>query len=256
MCGRYATTADPATLAAELDALDETPNAEGGGSPRVGYNIAPTTTVAAVVDRRDDSADADSPLRRRIRAMRWGLVPHWSKEIKKGPLLFNARAESAADKPAFRTSMKSKRCLIPMDGWYEWVQADDPVTGKLVKVPYFMTPRDGSRIYVAGVWSAWRDPSAQEDAPPLLSCAVLTTDAVGVLTEIHDRMPLVVSPDRWQAWLAPDRPAAEDLLQPPADFDSTIEVRRVSTKVNQVRNEGSDLIVPVGDADEREPQLF
>lgn len=265
MCGRYATTADPKTLAAELDALDETAPREDSGSgaapastPRVGYNIAPTTTVATVVDRRDDAGADGTPVRRRIRAMRWGLVPLWAKEIKKGPPLFNARAESAAEKPAFRASMKNKRCLVPMDGWYEWLQTEDPAAQKLVKIPYFMTPRDGSRLYVAGVWSVWRDP-ANKDAPPLLSCAVLTTDAVGALTEIHDRMPLVMPRDRWDAWLSPDAPPSSELLHPPADIDAAIEIRRVSPKVNQVRNDGADLIEPVA-ADTQgsgvQPQLF
>lgn len=275
MCGRYATTADPATLAAELDALDETQqggavtarststgsSAHSAGDPpsarvRVGYNVAPTTTIATVVDRHDESANSESPLRRRIRAMRWGLVPVWSKEVKKGPLLFNARAESAAEKPAFRSSMKNKRCLIPMDGWYEWVKGEDSEgrgEKKLAKIPYFMTPRDGSRLYVAGVWSVWRDPEHQ-DSPPLLSCAVLTTDAIGALTRIHDRMPLAVPPERWDAWLSPDAAPSEELLHPPADFDSLIEIREVSTKVNHVRNEGPELIEPAGSEAERHPQ--
>ncbi|GAA3177730.1 hypothetical protein GCM10020255_069890 [Rhodococcus baikonurensis] len=183
MCGRYATTADPATLAVELDALDET---DHSAPVEADYNVAPTTEVLTVVERHDRE-NPDSDPTKRIRRMRWGLVPSWTKELGKGPVLFNARADSLAEKPAFRTAFKFKRCLVPMDGWYEW-QTEATGGKKAAKIPYYMHPDDGSRLFMAGVWSAWRDPRG-ENASPVLSCSIVTVDSLGHLEQVHDRMP-------------------------------------------------------------------
>ncbi|GGC66462.1 SOS response-associated peptidase [Hoyosella rhizosphaerae] len=243
MCGRYAVTADPATLAAELDAIDETEPDE----VRVGYNIAPTSTVAAVVDRheRSDDApeDATGDVRRRIRAMRWGFVPVWAKQIQSGPLLFNARSESVATKPAFRQAYSRHRCLVPMEGWYEWVPQESATRSRPVKIPYFMSRADGQRLFAAGVWSAWRNP---DDDHVLLSCAVLTTAAAGALARVHDRMPLMLPPNHWDQWLDPDASAPDVLLTNPGEeFAEQIDVRQVSTLVNSVRNDSPKLIEAV-----------
>mgnify|MGYP002651632265 CR=1 FL=1 len=201
MCGRFAVTTDPAKLAAEIDAVNEVPaSAASGPDDAAGtaatdsgqsgagsddraarplgtnYNVAPTTTILTVVERHSHDDPHDDP-RLRVRAMRWGLVPSWAKEVGKGPLLFNARAETAAEKSSFRTSVKSKRCLVPMDGWYEWKPGPADSRGKPTKIPFFMSPKDGTRLFMAGLWSAWHDPT-DPDAPPLLSCTILTTDAV------------------------------------------------------------------------------
>ncbi|MGH3621034.1 MAG: SOS response-associated peptidase, partial [Sciscionella sp.] len=119
MCGRYVSTKDPAQLAAEFDAVDATE----GGAPAADYNVAPTKQVCGVVTRHPrDAAGTPDPdtTERRIRLMRWGLVPHWAKDSSVGVKMINARAESAATKPAFRNSLTSRRCLLPADGWYEW----------------------------------------------------------------------------------------------------------------------------------------
>jgi putative SOS response-associated peptidase YedK len=239
MCGRYASSRDPATLAVDFDAVDGT----NGAAPGADYNIAPTKPVLSVVTRhpRDAQGVAD-PERtvRTIRVMRWGLVPHWATDPGVGSRLINARAETAASKPAFRDALARRRCLLPADGWYEWQRSDTH------KQPFFITPVDGSGIALAGLWSTWRGPDAA--APPLVTCAVLTTAAVGPLAEIHGRMPLIVPAQAWQAWLDPDcddstRDAVRDLLlPPPTELVYALELRPVSTAVNNVRHEGPALV--------------
>lgn len=227
MCGRYATTANPATLAADLDAVNE-----AGGDRPPDYNVAPTTEVLTVVDRHGSW---------RIRRMRWGLLPPWTTALGKGPVLFNARADSAENKPAFRNAFKNKRCLVPMDGWYEWQTEDS--AGKVKKIPYYLSPQDGSRLYVAGLWSVWHDP-AVVDSPPVSSCSIVTVDSAAQLSNVHDRMPLVLPRDRWARWLDPARVPAADLLEFSPAAIADIEVRRVSTLVNNVRNNGPELVEP------------
>ncbi|GGL08909.1 SOS response-associated peptidase [Nocardia jinanensis] len=280
MCGRYATTTDPGRLAVELDAIDETEipgdsGARGSASvagedadtrrddrrPGVNYNVAPTTQILTVVDRHTHEHPDDTPSRR-IRRMRWGLIPHWTKAAEpgipvKGRPLFNARADKAATLPSFRDAVKYRRCLVPMDGWYEWLVEPDPSgpgKGKkprVVKHPYFMSHPDGSRLYMAGLWSVWKDRSL-DDPEPLLSCTILTTDAIGDLTRIHDRMPLPMPPERWGAWLDPDHPAPADLLEPPSEeLVAEIAARPVSPLVNSVKNNGPELLASPGDAAEQ-----
>ncbi|WP_305095319.1 SOS response-associated peptidase [Prescottella sp. R16] len=240
MCGRYATTADPAALAVELDAVNET----GEPVESANYNVAPTTGVLTVVARHDHG-DADSPVRRRIRRMRWGLVPAYAKDPGRSAPLFNARSETVATKPSFRTSLRHKRCLVPMDGWYEWQTEPAPgdTAGRAVKVPYYMSRGDGQRIFMAGLWSVWHDPKAPTD-PPLLSTTILTTDSVDQLANVHERMPLILPPDRWDAWLDPDSLGHPDLIRPSLEAVAAVEIRRVSPKVNSVRNNGPDLLAP------------
>ena len=247
MCGRYAVTTDPAKLAAEIDAVNEVPADLDGPPAKPSYNVAPTTTVMTVVKRHSDGdhgPDDDATLR--IRAMRWGLVPPWTKELGKGPLLFNARAETAAEKSSFRSAVKSKRCLVPMDGWYEWKKGPVGENGKPTKIPFFMSPRDGTRLFMAGLWSVWRPRDAEPDTPPLLSTTILTTDAVGALTEVHDRMPLIMPFGSWDAWLDPDATAPDELFAAPSQaIAAAIEIREVAPLVNRVANNSPELLEPV-----------
>jgi putative SOS response-associated peptidase YedK len=235
MCGRYASTRDPATLAVEFDALDAT----GGMAPEADYNVAPTKAVLSVVTRhpRDAQGIPDPACTvRSIRVMRWGLVPHWAKDPSVGSRMINARAESAADKPAFRDAVARRRCLLPADGWYEW--QSEPGSRKQ---PIFITPADGSGVALAGLWSTWR--GANVTAPPLATCAVVTTEAVGPLAEIHDRMPLILPVQAWETWLDPDCDDPGELLAPPAaELVHALELRPVSTAVNDVRRGGHELI--------------
>lgn len=239
MCGRFAVTTDPALLAGQIQALDET--AAAGDRPN--YNVAPTTTISAVVKRHSEPGDEST---RRIRSMRWGLVPPWARAgadgapERKGPLLINARAETITSSPAFRGAARHKRCLVPMNGWYEW-QPTGAVRGP--KTPYYLYAADGGLLLMAGLWSAWRPGNAPATTPPLLSCTIITTDAVGPLARIHDRMPLSVSAGDWDRWLDPDAPVDEGLLAGHGDSDR-IAVREVSTLVNNTANNGPELIEP------------
>ena len=252
MCGRFAVTTDPALLAQKIKAIDEA-TAAGAEATAPNYNVAPTSTIASVVSRHAEPEDQPT---RRVRLMRWGLVPPWAKAGSdgapetKGPLLINARADKVTTSPAFRSSAKSKRCLIPMDGYYEWrVNSDAGAGGKSRKTPFFMYREDGEPLFMAGLWSVWR-PKDREGATPLLSCTIITTDAPGELAEIHDRMPLVVPERDWDRWLNPDGPVDEDLLSRPPDVRG-IRMREVSTLVNNVRNNGPKLLEPVGQEPEQ-----
>ncbi|MGQ0773646.1 MAG: SOS response-associated peptidase [Pseudonocardiales bacterium] len=240
MCGRYASTKDPATLATKFDAVDGTEGLARGPE----YNVAPTTPVLSVVTRHPrDAAGSPDPERtvRSIRVMRWGLVPHWAKDPSFGSRMINARAESAATKPAFRDALARRRCLLPADGWYEWQPAATP---RARKQPFFLTPADGSGLAMAGLWSTWRGPDAA--AAPLVTCAVLTTAAVGRLTAIHDRMPLLLPAEAWEDWLNPDSHDPSLLLAPPAQqLVDALELRPVSTAVNDVRHRGPELVTRI-----------
>lgn len=235
MCGRYASTRDPARLAAEFDAVDAT----GPDAPDADYNIAPTKNVVSVVQRHPRDAEGNRDMartERSLRSMRWGLVPKWAKDRSMGSRLINARAETVTSKPAFRSAIKYQRCLLPADGWYEWKRDG----GR--KIPYFMTPLAGEGLAFAGLWSSWRDPKATDEALPLVTCAVLTTDAVGPLVEVHSRMPLLLPRSAWSQWLDPDLDGVGDLLVPPsADQVAQLEIRPVSSAVNNVRNNGPEL---------------
>lgn len=251
MCGRFAVTTDPAKLAEKIKAIDEaTGTAPDAAAPN--FNVAPTTTIATVVTRHAEPEDDPT---RRVRLMRWGLIPPWAKAGAdgapegKGPLLINARAEKVTSSPAFRASAKSKRCLIPMDGYYEWRVNPDRDGKKSRKTPFFMYREDGEPLFMAGLWSVWK-PKDQKDAQPLLSCTIITTDAPGELAEIHDRMPLVVPERDWDRWLNPDAPVDEGLLARAPDVHG-IRMREVSTLVNSVRNNGPELLAPVEEQSEQ-----
>jgi putative SOS response-associated peptidase YedK len=255
MCGRFAVTTDPALLAQKIQAIDESRAAESAESSKDGpgganygaanYNVAPTTTISTVVKRHTDPDDEST---RRVRSMRWGLIPPWTKSGTdgapdgKGPLLINARADKVTTSPAFRSSAKAKRCLVPMDGWYEWRPNGDIGGKKAPKTPFYMHGADGELLFMAGLWSTWR-PAGDSGVPPLLSCTIITTDAAGPLADIHDRMPLTISRDDWDRWLDPDAPIDEGLLRGHGDLDR-IAVREVSRLVNSVRNNGPELIEP------------
>jgi putative SOS response-associated peptidase YedK len=234
MCGRFVVTTDPALLAVRLDAIDET----GQRFARPNYNVAPTTTIAAVVARREESGDTPD---RRIRGMRWGLRPPWVKADADGTplaksLLINARAETLTTSPAFRAAARRQRCLVPMDGYYEWMANPEPGA----KTPFYMHRRDGSPILVAGLWSVWRP---DEASAPILTCTIVTTDAVGGLAGIHNRMPLMLDEHDWDRWLNPDAPAPDDLIASRADI-SDIAIQEVSRLVNRVANNGPELLEP------------
>ena len=244
MCGRYASIKAPADLADEFHAVDATEGVEPD------YNVAPTKSIVAVVERHPRDADGNRDLdvvERSLRVVRWGLVPSWAKDPKSGARMINARSESAAEKPAFRRALAARRCLIPADGWYEWQRGEDH------KQPYYTHCLDGSSLAMAGLWEYWKpkDDPADEYPDGLVTATVLTTAAVGPLRQIHDRMPLVLPAAAWDAWLNPDASAGDEgvaawLSTPPSDeLVARLELRPVSPRVNNVRNKGPELIEPI-----------
>lgn len=192
------------------------------------YNVAPTQQIYAVAEH-DDA--------RILTSFRWGLVPFWAKDLKIGAKAINARAESAADKPMFRTSFADKRCLIPIDGFYEW---ERKAKGKL---PHYIRHADGSPLAVAGLWSSWRDPETDER---ILTATILTGRPNSLVEPIHDRMPVILTPDRWDTWLdrgVTDTDVVRSLIDTyPAD---RLTEHAVSTLVNTVANNTPDLITPL-----------
>jgi putative SOS response-associated peptidase YedK len=195
-------------------------------------------------------SDGDGSATRRIRPMRWGLLPSWVKADSGGrpmakSLLINARAETLTTSPAFRSAARRRRCLVPMDGYYEWMRPTDAGSGAR-KTPFYLSRADGRPLLMAGLWSVWKPPEypeSPEPAGPMLTAAIVTTDAVGALSRVHDRMPLVIAERDWDRWLDPESPAPADLLGAPPDVGG-IAIREVSTLVNRVANNGPELIAP------------
>lgn len=180
--------------------------------------------------------------------MRWGLVPSWAKAgpdgapASGGPLLINARADKVTTSPAYSASVERRRCLVPMDGYYEW-RAEGPRTGGGARKTPFYIHGDGAMLYAAGLWSVWRPHRPSDLSGTVLSFAIITTAAVGELAGIHDRMPLLLPEDCWDTWLDPDAGVDTTLLSRPPDVTG-IAVREVSTLVNSVRNNSPELIAP------------
>ncbi len=247
MCGRFAITTDPALLATQIDAINEVP---AGADTGPNYNVAPTDGIVTVVSRHTEAGDQPT---RRLRLMRWGLLPAWAKPgpggapAPGGPLLINARADKVTTSPAYRASAERRRCLVPMDGYYEW-RADAPEPGgpagagarsRARKTPFYIHG-EGAMLFAAGLWSIWRPDRL---SATVLSVAIITTEAVGELAEIHDRMPLLLPEDCWQSWLDPDSAIDTTLLARPPDVTG-IATHEVSTLVNSVRNNSPELIAP------------
>ena len=175
MCGRYSSTKAPADLADEFRAVDAT---EGEVTPD--FNVAPTKQVCTVVQRHprdEDGTPLPDVTERTVRLVRWGLVPSWSKDPSGGARMINARSETAADKPAFRRALASRRCLLPADGWYEW-QRRDTETGK-TKQPYFTHYRDGASIAMAGLWEYWKPKADNADLAAEYPDGLVTVAVLG-----------------------------------------------------------------------------
>jgi putative SOS response-associated peptidase YedK len=244
MCGRYASSRRPEDLIEEFEV--EEPRVAAPLEPD--YNVAPTKEVYAVV-QRPPSRDSDEPPRRQLRVLRWGLVPSWAKDPSIGNRMINARMETVAEKPAYKKAFAARRCLLPADGYFEWYPTEQLTrAGKPRKQPFFIRPRDGGTLAMAGLYEIWRDPTREEDDPDRFrwTCTVLTTEAEDSVGHIHDRMPLMVEPDRWSRWLDPglsDRDDLLSLLVPAAP--GRLEAFPVSTLVSNVRNNGPELVEPI-----------
>ncbi|MBP8920557.1 MAG: SOS response-associated peptidase [Micropruina sp.] len=239
MCGRYASSADPELLE-EIFEIDEV----AGPLPPPRYNIAPTDPVPAVLERAPKSDP--STVVRKLVELRWGLVPSWSSDAKGAARMINARYETVATKPAFRRALATRRCLLPADGFYEWYAAPSdpslPARRRPPKQPFFIRPADGSLLAMAGLYEFWKTPAGEW----LSTCTIITTSAADAVGQIHERMPMTVHPDHWDAWLDPSlTEGAVDLLATPG---ADLEAYAVSRLVSTVGNDGPELIVPLADS--------
>jgi len=247
MCGRYASSRKPEDLVTEFEVIDDRVPAPLAPD----YNVAPTKEVYAVMERppSKEAGAAGEPAQRQLRVLTWGLVPSWAKDAAIGGRMINARMETLAEKPAFRRAFASRRCLLPADGYYEWYPTSQlGKSGKPLKQPFYVHPRDDGVLAMAGLYEIWRDPEKAEDAPDRFrwTCTVITTDAEDDLGRLHDRMPLLVERESWAAWLDPSLSAKDDLLPllvPAAP--GLLEAYPVSKAVSNVRNNGPELIEPL-----------
>ena len=257
MCGRFASARKRAELLEEFRI-----ERDRVGEPLApDYNVAPTKPVYAVLTRgergsgqhgsgtggRDGGkAPPDGEVARELRVMRWGLVPSWAKDPSIGSRLINARAETVATKPAFRRAFARRRCLLPADGFYEWISVTEQ--GRTHKQPYYIHRADGGTLAFAGLYELWRDQSHPDDHPQawLWTAVIITTRAEDEVGRIHDRMPMVIDAGLWADWLDPaagNTAALHSLLTPAAA--GKLASYPVARDVNSVRNNGPALIQPL-----------
>lgn len=253
MCGRYATSQTTTSLnqAFETDLVAIDPDREQADL-EPDYNMAPTKKAPIIIGRREETADAagpdvSTPAQRELTVAKWGLIPSWAKDPKIGNRMINARSETLAEKPSFKRAFAKRRTLVPADGYYEWYAGSDDgpkdAKGKPKKQPFFIRPKDGSVMAMAGLHEFWKDPETDEW---VISFTIITTTAEDSLGHIHDRMPLMVARDAWDDWLDPaPRPTDEllSLLTPAAP--GLLDAYPVSLAVNNVRNNGPELIDPI-----------
>jgi putative SOS response-associated peptidase YedK len=233
MCGRYRLSRRKQIIEEHFDSV----SGDEDWSPR--YNVAPTQPVPIIRQHPNEP-------RRELSLVRWGLVPWWAKDASGSAKMINARSETAATKPAFRDSLKSRRCIVPADGFYEWQKTR---TGKQ---PYCFEVNDGELFAFAGLWDRWKDAAGNT----LETCSILTTRPNAVTLAVHDRMPVILNPDAYDLWLDPgftDVTAASELLQP---YDAQVmRCYPVSTRVNHAANDNAECCVPVVPS-ERQADLF
>jgi putative SOS response-associated peptidase YedK len=250
MCGRYLNNADPDLIARAfgLDEFSQTARDLGGRALRPRFNIAPTQLVPVVRNRTAEGQRlaiirrADGAAERELVTVRWGLIPSWARDPAIGNRMINARAETVAEKPAFRAAFKARRCVVPASGFYEWKRQ-----GRGPKQPYLIQRRDGQPMGFAGLWETWADPATGE---VVTTCTIVTCAPNELMAELHDRMPVILDPADYDAWLDPADPRGADprgaeLLRPcPAEW---LEAVPVSTRVNSPRNDDPSVIQPEGE---------
>jgi len=223
MCGRY-------TLKAPVKSLVDLFQLALAPELPFRYNIAPTQLVPAVRISADHKT-------RELAMFRWGLIPSWAKDAKIGNQLINARSETVAEKPAFRSAFRKRRCLMPADGFYEWKKEGTK------KQPFYVHLKSGGPFAFAALWEDWTD----EKGKRIQSCTILTTEANSVLKPLHDRMPIILHPDHHERWLDPAIQKSEEIvpiLQPIPGKE--LAMHPVSTLVNNPRNEKPECLEPVG----------
>ena len=220
MCGRFTMTHPNDAMAALFGAV---PGNDLPPVPR--FNICPTQDVAVVT--------AEPGAGRRLRAMRWGFVPHWYKAVNDGPLILNARADTIATKPAFREAVRARRCILPASGFYEWSAGPDGA-----RLPWYITRSDGAPLAFAAIWQPW-----ERDGTDLVTCAIVTTEAGPDMAAIHHREPVVLDPQDWPLWLGEAGHGAAVLMK--ATAQGGLKAHRVAPTVNSNRAIGPELIVPI-----------
>lgn len=220
MCGRMAITLPHEAVvemfgAVPANDLPDTPN----------YNVCPTVNVPVVTS--DDGV-------RRLRPMRWGFIPHWYKKPNGGPLLINARAETIAEKPAFRAACRERRCLLPVTGFYEWYR-----DGDAKPLPWFIQRQDGEPLVMAGIWQDW-----EQDGAVISTCAIVTTGANEAMARIHHRIPVILTAEDWSLWLGEAGKGASQIMK--SAPEDALLFHRVGTEVNSNRAAGATLLDPIG----------
>ncbi len=222
MCGRFASTTPPASVARLFKTSGAVPNAAPS------WNVAPSQP-AMVVRRHPETGE------RRLDLLTWGLVPHWTKDLAKARKPINARAETVATSPMFREAFHRRRCIVPADAFYEWQAQDDGP-----KQPYAIARRDGDLLAFAGLWEGWRGPAGEI----LRTFSIIVTAANEDLAPIHDRMPVILEQRDWPGWLGEQEADPTELLRPAEA--GTVRIWPVSTRVNKPANNDAALLEPVG----------
>ncbi|WP_045221531.1 SOS response-associated peptidase [Desulfonatronum thioautotrophicum] len=220
MCGRF-------VLWITLSLADHYDLADSDISIPASYNIAPGQDIVAVVGQSTG---------RKLVRFQWGFIPSWTKDVIKSPRSINARSETVWEKPSFRSAIRSRRCLIPANGFLEWKKSGAR------KQPFLVRFENLELFSMVGIWESWKNPKTSEIID---SCAILTTSANEVVATIHDRMPVIIKPEDYSTWLSPEsrREQIDVMLQPYADTPTHIQP--VSTRVNSPKNNDPDCIVPV-----------
>jgi putative SOS response-associated peptidase YedK len=225
MCGRFSQQR-PASELAEIFAAE--PLADELGAR---YNVAPTDDAYVVVQREE---------RRALTAYRWGLVPHWSDDLKAGSRMFNARAETLTVSPAFRDAFRRRRCIVPVDSFYEWKREGT------IRQPYNIRRDDDRPLALAGLWAGWRDPSSDPEAPLIRrTFTIVTTTPNEAIADLHDRMPVVLPDDAWDRWLAPTTDPGELRAMLAPNDEVALRIFAVERFVNDVRRDGPELVEPL-----------
>lgn len=242
MCGRYVSASSPQQIADYFGAASVTEALVDDPLAEPNYNVAPTVSVPAL--RHDDGE-------RHLDVFRWGLIPSWAKSKSIGAKMINARSETVSTKNAFRAAAKRRRCIIPADAFYEWTAVTNPAGGKPLKQPWCIMRTDGDPFAFAGLFEVWKDPEAEDEDARIYSCSILTQEANEAMSPIHDRMPVMVAPHRWDAWLDRENEDIGGLLNVLEPVPSELlEIYPVSTAVNNSRSRGAELLnraVPLGE---------
>lgn len=247
MCGRFVASRPIADVVEQFGVDEIRIGAEEAPGPR--YNVAPQDRIVAVRDvARPEQQQGAAPVERRLGLYRWGLIPSWAREPKAGTRSFNARAETLLERPMFRGALAKRRCVVPADAFYEWqAPAGAGSKGRPRRQPWCFRAANGALLAFAGLYELWKGPG--EDGEWVPSCTIITTEANALLRTVHDRMPALLSPEQYDAWLRPGALGGEDLhrLLRPAP-DGLLVGYRVGFEVSSSRSEGPRLAEPLREA--------